>query len=52
MGGTVTVKDVGALFHKIEILPGAHFAAGVVDGISTAATAPDPFSQTGSLGGP
>ena len=49
MRGTVTVKDVFILLNIIEIIPGAHFAAGVVDGISTAATDPDPYSQIGSL---
>ena len=43
------VKDMIILFNKIEILPEEHFVLGVVDGISTAATIPYPFNQTGSL---
>ena len=50
MDSTFTVEDVHILFNEIHIMPDAHFTAGVVDGIPTAATAPDPCSQTGSLG--
>ena len=45
MGGTVTVKDLVILFHKIEIMPGAHFCGWGRDGIFTAATDPDPFQS-------